>query len=96
MAYDATLNERKQVQYDVLTYKLDTTTNNKLVYKPNAVLNKGLNPDYFKGNNTKIVNILNTFYEDIDYVKDTTTGVYDKFNPIILNTDDPDNKLILD
>ena len=35
MAYDATLNERKQVQYDVLTYKLDATTNNKLVYKPN-------------------------------------------------------------
>lgn len=96
MAYDATLNERMQVQYDVLTYKLDTTTNNKLVYKTNAVLNKGLNPDYFNGNNTKIVNILNNFYKDINYVKDTTTGVYDKFNPIILNTDDPKNKLILD
>ena len=26
MAYGATLNERQQVQYDVLTYKLDTTT----------------------------------------------------------------------
>ena len=26
MAYDATLNERQQVQYDVLTYKLDATT----------------------------------------------------------------------
>ena len=33
MAYDATLNERKQVQYDVLTYKLDVATNDKLVYK---------------------------------------------------------------
>lgn len=96
MAYDATLNERKQVQYDVLTYKLDTATNNKLVYKTNTVLNKGLNPDYFSGNNTKIVNILNNFYKDIDYVKDTTAGVYDKFNPIILNTDDPKNQLILD
>ena len=50
MAYDATLNERKQVQYDVLTYKLDVTTNNKLVYKTNAALNKGLNPDYYSGN----------------------------------------------
>ena len=52
MAYGATLSERQQVQYDVLTYKLDTATNNKLVYKTNAVLNKGLNPDYFSGNNT--------------------------------------------
>ena len=96
MAYDATLNERKQVQYDVLTYKLDTATNNKLVYKTNTVLNKGLNPDYFSGNNTKLVNILNSFYKDINYVKDTVTSVYDKFNPIILDTTNPDNKLILD
>ena len=96
MAYDATLNERRQVQYDVLTYKLDATTNNKLVYKANAVLNKGLNPSYFSGNNTKIVNILNSFYKDIDYVKDAVTNVYSKFNPIILDTDNPDNQLILD
>ena len=47
MAYDATLNERKQVQYDVLTYKLDSATNDKLVYKTMAAINKGLNPDYF-------------------------------------------------
>ena len=89
MAYDATLNERQQVQYDVLTYKLDTTTNNKLVYKANIALNKGLNPSYFSGNNTKIVNILNNFYKDINYVKGAVTSVYDKFNPVILDTDDP-------
>ena len=41
MAYDATLNERKQVQYDVLTYKLDTATNDKLVYKTLTAINKG-------------------------------------------------------
>ena len=83
MAYDATLNERQQVQYDVLTYKLDTTTNNKLVYKTNTTLNKGLNPNYFSGNNTKIVNILNSFYKDINYVKGAVTNVYNKFNPIV-------------
>ena len=96
MAYDATLNERKQVQYDVLTYKLDTNTNDKLVYKTNTTLNKGLNPSFFSGNNTKLVNILNKFYSDIKSIMGTTNAVYDKFNPIILDTTDPKNKLILD
>ena len=68
MAYDATLNERQQVQYDVLTYKLDTATNNKLVYKSMVAINKGLNPSYFSGNNTKLVNILNLLYKEIDSI----------------------------
>ena len=96
MAYDGTNNERKQVQYDVLTYRLDVTTNNKLVYKASKLGNKGLNPAYFSGNDTKLVNILNKFYEDIDYVKSTTTGVYSKFDPIVLDTDDPDNAAMLE
>ena len=96
MAYDATLNERKQVQYDVLTYKLDSTTNDKLVYKAFVGINKGLNPSYFSGNNTKLVNILNLLYKEIDLVKATVGGIYSKFNPIVLDTDNPDNKLILD
>ena len=96
MAYDATLNERQQVQYDVLTYKLDTATNNKLVYKTSLVTNKGLNPDYFKGNNTKLVNILNDFYKTINSTKQTVDEVYTKFNPVILDTANSANKAILD
>ena len=96
MAYDGTTNERKQVQYDVLTYKLDVGTNDKLVYKISKINNKGLNPAYFSSNDTKLVNILNKFYEDIDYVKSTVTGVYSKFNPIILDTDSPVNEAILE
>ena len=96
MAYDATLNERKQVQYDVLTYKLDVATNDKLVYKTSQLTNKGLNPDYFKGNETKIVNILNKFYKDIDTIDITVGNVYKKFNPIILDTSIDANKVILD
>ena len=94
MAYDATLNERKQVQYDVLTYKLDVTTNNKLVYKTNAALNKGLNPDYFSGSKSKLVNILNSFYETINLTKQTVDEVYTKFNPVILDVSYPENKAI--
>ena len=94
MAYDATLNERKQVQYDVLTYKLDVTTNDKLVYKTSPLTNKGLNPNYFSGNNTKIVNILNKFYENINTINSTVEEVYEKFNPIILDTSIDANKAI--
>ena len=96
MAYDATLNERKQVQYDVLTYKLDTATNNKLVYKTNAALNKGLNPDYFSGNKSKLVNILNDFYKTINLTNQTVNEVYTKFNPVVLDIGTPENQAILD
>ena len=96
MAYDGSPNERKQVQYDVLTYKVDTTTNDKMVYKSNAVLNKGLNPDYFTGNDTKIVNSLNKLYKMIVKCNTTAERVSDKYNPIILDTELTVNKPILE
>lgn len=96
MAYDGSPNERKQVQYDVLTYKVDTTTNNKMVYKSNAILNKGLNPDYFTGNDTKIVNSLNKLYKMIVKCNATAERVSDKYNPIILDTELTVNKPILE
>lgn len=96
MAYDGSPNERKQVQYDVLTYKVDTTTNNKMVYKSNAVLNKGLNPDYFTGNDTKIVNSLNKLYQMIVKCNTTAERVSDKYNPIILDIELTENQPILE
>ena len=96
MAYEAKPDERKQVQYDVFTYKLDPVTNDKLVYKGSKTLNKGLNPNYFNGNNTKIVNILNDFYEVINTTKSTVAEVYKVFNPVVLDTTVEANKLILE
>ena len=96
MAYDATLNERKQVQYDVLTYKLDSTTNDKLVYKASQLTNKGLNPDYFNGNETKIVNILNKFAESINLAVQTAQDVYNIYNPVILDTLTSEGKALLE
>lgn len=100
MAYEGNLpgneEERKQVQYDVFTYKLDETTNNKLKYKSNVSLNRGLNPDYFIGNNLKIVNALNTIWKNTDIAVKTANNVYKKYNPIILDTDIPSNQPILE
>ena len=96
MAYDGTNNERKQVQYDVLTYKLDVATNDKLVYRATQFANKGLNPAYFSSNQTKLVNILNDFYKNISITNQTVNEVYTKFNPVVLDVSTPENQAILE
>lgn len=100
MAYEGNLpgneEERKQVQYDVLTYKLNVATNSKLYYRANAAANKGLNPAYYTGNNTKLVNILNTLFENIQIANTSVNGVYSKLDPIILDISIPENQQILE
>ena len=79
-----------QIAYEVLTRRMDTTNNPLLVYKPNAVMNKGLNPDYYTGNATKIVNIFNKIGRDIESAMGTAAGVYNTFNPVVGNPSEPD------
>ena len=85
MAYNSS-TDKQQVQYDVLTFKLDSTTNPKLVYKTTPAMNKGLNPKFFSGNDTKIVNILNAFANDMKNTSDIVKKVYNTYNPVILDT----------
>lgn len=79
-----------QIAYEVLTRKMDTTNNPLLVYKPNVTLNKGLDPECYKGNATKIVNILNDLKKGVDSVTGTVTAVYDTYNPVIGDTTLPE------
>lgn len=74
-----------RIAYEVLTRKMDTTTNPLMVYKTSVLMNKGLNPDLFAGNGTKIVNILNDLKGDIKQIDQTVGEVYDKYNPVIGN-----------
>ena len=82
-----------QIAYEVLTRKIDTTTNPLMVYKTSVFLNKGLNPDYFKGNNAKVVNILNSLQKSINMAVNTVGNVYTKFNPVVGDTDQPSIKV---
>ena len=82
-----------QVAYEVFTTKLDTKTNPLMVYKATATLNKGLRPEYYSGNNTKIVNILNSLKSGINSAQGTASNVYNKFNPIVGDTEDPSVKV---
>ena len=75
-----------QIAYEVLTRKMDTTTNPLMVYKTFAGINKGLNPNYFAGNETKIVNILNKLKREIEVIDTSVGGVYKTFNPVIGDT----------
>ena len=84
-----------QIAYEVLTRKMDTATNPLMVYKPNVALNKGLDPELFKGSNTKLVNMLNKLQKDIDSAIGTVGGVYSKFNPVVGDTAQPSVKVYL-
>ena len=75
-----------QIAYEVLTRKIDEKTNPLMVYKTSALVNKGLNPDYYTGSETKIVNILNKLRRDINQINQTVSDVYNKYNPVIGNT----------
>lgn len=86
--------DKKTVQYYVLTDKI--SSNSDMVFTSSSFSNKGLNPAYFSGNKTKIVNILNSLYEDIKKSTETAESIYTKFNPIVLDTDDPANAAILE
>ena len=95
MAY-VSATDKNQVQYDVLTIKLDSTTNPKLKYKKSPLTNKGLDPSLFSGDNTKIVNILNNFANSIDLTSKTVKQVYSTYNPVILDTLTVEGKALLE
>lgn len=86
--------DKKTVQYYVLTDKINL--NSDMVFTSSLLSNKGLNPAYFSGNKTKIVNILNSLYEDIQKSIETAASIYARYNPIILDTKDPSNAAILE
>ena len=79
MAY-VSATDKNQVQYDVLTIKLDSTTNPKLKYKKSPLTNKGLDPSLFSGDNPRTNTLLrleNSFQvngSDIDISHGTVTG----------------------
>ena len=95
MAY-VSATDKNQVQYDVLTIKLDSTTNPKLIYRKSPNANKGLDPSLFSGDNTKIVNILNSFAKNIDLAVKTAQDVYNTYNPVILETITDEGKALLE
>ena len=86
--------DKLSVQCYVLTDRISSNAN--MQFDNNALRNKGLNPEYFKGNMTKVVNALNKLAENTSQIKTTVEDVYTKFNPVILDTYKPENQPILE
>ena len=83
-----------KLQLDILASK--TSDNPDMVFKKNATLNKGLNPDYFSGQHTKIVNALNQLADGSNKANIAVTSFMDKMNNILLDTSNEDNSRIFE
>ena len=87
-------DEQLLLQMEILASK--TSDNANMPFKGNATLNKGLNPEYFSGNATKIVNAINQLASSADMAIETSQNVANKLNELLLDTNTTDNALIWD
>lgn len=88
----AMTDEELRLQLEILASK--TESNPNMVYKTNAALNKALNPSFFTGNSTKIVNAINDLAIKSDQAIVTSQTVAQKVNNILLDVDTTDNAVI--
>ena len=88
----AMTDEELLLQMNILASKTDANSN--MAYKENATLNKGLDPDFFSGNATKIVNAINQLALSNQQTSELTQLVANKVNEILLDTSLDSNKAI--
>ena len=77
-------------QINVLTTK--TAENAEMIYKAIPALNKGLNPEFFKGNDTKIVNAINKLAVDVNALNTAVINMIEKVNSVLMDTASTQNK----
>ena len=82
----ALTDQEKVLQAGILAEKTDEATNPNMTYSSMVTSNKGLNPEYFTGNNTKIVNAVNSTYEQAQMAMTTVTSFGNKINGVLLDT----------
>lgn len=82
-----TIDEILELQAKILSARTDSTTNPNMTYSSIPARNKALNPEYFSGNDTKIVNALNTMYKTNLNTAESTKKITDKFNNVVLDTE---------
>lgn len=77
------LTPEEKVQYEVLTSK--TSDNEGMVFNKISLLNKGLDPEYFPGSMSKIVNAINASMDRAESARQYGADLYKKFAKIILD-----------
>ena len=86
--------ELKALQAEILATRTDK--NPLMIFKKNATINKGLNPDYFTGQYTKTVNALNKLADEASKSSKATSDFMDKINTIMLDVSNEDNKRVFE
>ena len=86
----ALTDQEKVLQAGILAEKTDEATNPNMTYSSMVTNNKGLNPAYFTGNNTKIVNAINSSYKQSQTAVNAVTTFGSKINGVLLDTSTPD------
>lgn len=79
------------LQASILTEKTDASTNPNMVYKPSNISNKALDPSFFTGHNTKIVNAINLLAKHVKSLDTAVLNMLNKTNGVMLNIDDYNN-----
>ena len=82
----ALTDQEKVLQAGILAEKTDEATNPNMTYTTSVITNKGLNPEYFVGNNTKFVNAMNATYKQAQTAMTTVNSFGDKINGVLLDT----------
>lgn len=82
-----TIDEILELQSKILSARTDSSTNPNMTYSSIPARNKALNPEYFSGNDTKIVNALNTMYKNATDTSESVNKITDKFNNVVLDTE---------
>lgn len=76
----ALTDQEKVLQAGILAEKTDEATNPNMTYSSMVTSNKGLNPAYFTGNNTKIVNAINSTYKQAQMALNSVTSFSNSIN----------------
>ena len=90
----AMTDEELLLQMNILTSKTDSTTNPNMVFKKSTILNKALDPTYFTGNDTKIVNAINMLASKINDTNVSVVDLNNKVNSVLLDTTNTINQAI--
>ena len=81
-------------QVNILATK--TSDNKKMIYNSVEGLNKGLNPDIFYGNNSKIVNAINKVASDVTKLETAIIDVMNKTNRVLSDLNDDEDQQLLE
>lgn len=92
----ALTDQEKVLQAGILAEKTDEATNPNMTYTTSVIANKGLNPAYFTGNNTKFVNAMNATYKQAQTAMTTVNSFGNKINGVLLDTGTTDGQVKLE